>query len=241
MKINRVTVSGASDDVDILDILNFSTLIPCVEWGILLSKSQSGNGRFPTIKWIQTLDSINMITGNHVHLSGHLCGKWMRDFVGGTNSFREENHKLWQGFERIQINIGSMPVQPELLAKSMLEDIYKPYIIQTNPTRDISLVHQLRNEFGLDVSCLFDASGGEGIETKDWPKPVEHVKCGYSGGLGGGVGELAHKLGEINKVAGGIHIWIDAEGQLRTDDKLDLVKVKSYIFEALKWEYYGDK
>jgi hypothetical protein len=40
--IEQVTVTGASDDTDIKKMLDIQSDYPFVEWGILLSRSQSG-------------------------------------------------------------------------------------------------------------------------------------------------------------------------------------------------------
>lgn len=55
MIIDKVTMTGADDSVDVKEMLKISTECPQVEWGILASESKMGLPRYPTNHWIGRL------------------------------------------------------------------------------------------------------------------------------------------------------------------------------------------
>ena len=87
MIIKQVTVTGADESVTPQAMLEIQQRHPFVEWGILLSKSAEGRSRFPSLDWLNGL-----VEGHDVskfNLSGHLCGRWVRDICKGNWTFIE--------------------------------------------------------------------------------------------------------------------------------------------------------
>ena len=69
MKLDRVTITGADDSVDPLQLRALSLEFPFVEWGILVSHSNTictsyPKPRFPSPKWIADLQGLVSVTGH---------------------------------------------------------------------------------------------------------------------------------------------------------------------------------
>ena len=101
--IDIVTVTGASDDTSLEDMVNIQKEYPYVEWGILLSRNQAGKQwRFPSFIWINRLLISPLNT--ELKLSGHLCGKFVNEILMGEIK-DDLRYILDSGiFKRIQIN-----------------------------------------------------------------------------------------------------------------------------------------
>src|SRR5574340_1612433 len=102
MNLKFVTFTGADDSIDPKDLLKISIDYPFVEWGILVSRSQEGNYRFPSSDWM--LDLIHKTKGYNINLSMHICGRWLNDIIKEGNM---TCHPLWvfkNKFNRIQLN-----------------------------------------------------------------------------------------------------------------------------------------
>jgi hypothetical protein len=56
MIIDKITFTSADDYVTIDDMFNISSLYPCVEWGILLSKEKQGTLKYPSNAWLKYLE-----------------------------------------------------------------------------------------------------------------------------------------------------------------------------------------
>ena len=49
------TLTGADDSTNIAELLALSEILPFVEWGVLVSPSHTGTGRYPSRGWIEKL------------------------------------------------------------------------------------------------------------------------------------------------------------------------------------------
>tara|TARA_Y100000310_G_C20635046_1_gene790708 strand:+ start:177 stop:905 length:729 start_codon:yes stop_codon:yes gene_type:complete len=232
MKIlNKVTVTGADDKTDQNEMLELTKEFPFVEWGILLSKSAMGKkNRFPSLEWMQKLQSMPF----EDHLSGHICGKWIRDICKGEwTILQHEVAEVMDMFQRIQLNFS-----PHV---NKIEDLdyflsrfgpacpgAREFIFQlTDPNHEI-VVKALHK--GIDAAAIYDPSGGRGILPSQemgqrWPVINEYMYAGMAGGLSpDNVKENVEDMGHCSDV-----IWIDAESGLRTDDWFDLKKVRKFL------------
>jgi len=227
MKIDRVTLTGANDKTNIQDLIALSKDYPFAEWGILLSKSSEGSPRFPSLKWMEQLNNHD----NELNLSGHLCGRWVRDIVRlGQLSFVQERHMIWSAFKRIQINFHGEQLTVsdkfyDLLG--YLKNFDKQFIFQMDIENDELFYDALKA--GVNAVPLFDTSHGAGISPDSWPAVIENVYCGYAGGLS--PENLKSELDKIANVVGDKTIWIDAETKVRSDNDLtfDLAKVEAFL------------
>lgn len=238
MKLLYVTLTGADNTVKPAKLVELSEKYPYVEWAILFSKSKSCAPRYPSLDWVFELG--NAADGKNVNLAAHLCGQWVSEAMCGKSEFLENKFKLAKLFGRVQLNMGkdrlaeAMNCKPLLgLVKKAINEHGKHIIFGGNYkyiTVDADFF--LSSGFGP----LFDASGGRGVETKDWPKPfTTAIAHGYAGGLG--PDNVAVQLPRIAEAAGDTIVWIDMETYIRRDDgkNFDLEKCERVLQIAQSW------
>lgn len=237
MNLDRVTVTGADDSVDPNDLAALSKRFPFVEWGILLSRSQEGNHRFPTLNWILHLNRVRgacASMGAPLKLSGHLCGQWVRALCRGSRRFEAERPALRSLFQRVQLNFHAQEhdVAPDLFVEVLQMWEREEYIFQVDGVNNHAL-GTARNA-GVNAVPLFDKSGGAGVEPGEWPAPFGSY-CGYAGGLHPDI--LREQLGRIALAAGDSRVWIDVETHVRSADdrQFDLAKVEKFLTVAEPW------
>jgi phosphoribosylanthranilate isomerase len=237
MKIDKVTITGADDNVKHQDLRDIQTEFPFVEWGILFSESKEGTDRYPSKSWVH-----DMITYSPKNISAHICGKYMRDIlVGDEDIFFNDMfaHAVWESFSRVQLNFNVKNSDINLLeffhilkTASTHYEIEK-FLFQGNHNnkefiKNVLLPYSHANKL---IGILFDASGGNGV-IGEWQAPYD-LPCGYAGGLT--PDNLEEELLKIEGVVGDKTIWIDAETGIRTDNKLDLDKVRKFLTIAKKY------
>ena len=255
MKIDRVTLTGADDSTDVAELFRISEKYPFVEWGILFSKSACGKKtRYPSKEWLFDLEQklISSDKDFNVNLSGHICGRWIRDICKGDwSDFINEREGIIRSLRRFQLNFSSY-------VKSIDETLFINELKVVNLWRYrfahlsdlVSSIEdkELNNHFqfifqlkdinepilsaarsnGIDAVPLFDLSGGAGTLPDEWPEARDFY-CGYAGGLS--PDNLEEQLKLIEKSVGDRTIWIDAETHVRSDnDKIfDLEKVERFL------------
>lgn len=238
MILDRVTVTGADDSIKPEDLIPLTKRFPFVEWGILLSKSNEGGARFPTYNWMKHLIEVQDELGAHnFKLSGHLCGRWVRDVCEGKWTVASERPDIMRIFQRIQLNFHA---QVHRLNKDKFlsgvasfmkaNDQVFDFIFQMDDVNN-SLLDEARSVF-VSASPLFDLSGGAGILPESWPK-ANGFYTGYAGGLS--PDNVAEQIEKIKLVAPGEQrIWIDCERRVRSEDdsKFDLEKVARFLENA---------
>lgn len=241
--LNRVTVTGADDSVEIADLAALSEEYGFVEWGVLLSKSSMGKPRFPNIGWLGELADWQKSESPSLPCSGHLCGAWVRAACDGDWSFMRERamDEIWAAFTRFQFNFSPY-------VKKMDTTHFCHHLRISSPPNVLQWIFQLGNinnhiveiatRSGVTAAPLFDLSGGKGILPGQWPEiPQNRMYCGYSGGLS--AENLNEQLRQISAVCGDGPIWIDAETHLRSGDddneRFDLDKVVAFLEVAKPW------
>ena len=202
MKLDRVTITGADDSVKPSELIALSRQFPFVEWGILFG-SHPQTPRFPSDKWVVELCERTVPQKRAIRLSAHLCGRWVRDWVGQASPTWRLSYG---GFQRIQFNFHGQfhRAAPGFLATLTDE---KEYIFQVDGVNDHA-VEWPRREGVINTVPLFDTSGGAGILPDGWPAP-NGLYCGYAGGLG--PDNLKEQIPAIGKAAGDARFWIDME------------------------------
>lgn len=222
-----VTVTGANDLTNTVKMAELQTQYPFVEWGILLSSNAEGSARFPTTKWIRSLTEFPGLK-----LSGHLCGRWVRDLCGGNWTFVSERPYLINAFSRIQLNFHSYPhlVKEKKFHEALNLYPEKQFIFQLDGENN----HLLGNatSAGINAVGLFDLSGGAGILPYAWPESRDFF--GYAGGLG--PENLKTEIIKISEKTSSL-AWIDAETKLRSenDNIFDFNKVEEFLKIAEKF------
>lgn len=240
--LTKVTVSGAGDSTDPHDLIALAEEFPFAEFGIQLARgSKAGWTRFPSDAWLAKL--VDACSGRGISFSGHICFAWAREVLLGRWPERAFSriHKDFMSpgmFQRWQINthgelhdVDYMKL-PDILLR--LRDNGQSVIFQQDGVND-EIVHHCKELELTNIAALFDTSHGGGVLPDKWPKPLDGICCGYSGGLS--PDNVAVELSKIESVVGNSSIWIDAEGQLRSvcDDALDLRKVRDFLTAARPW------
>ncbi len=237
-KLERVTMTGADDSVKPEELVKLSQEFPFVEWGILLSRKQEGNARFPSGDWIYKLSEL---MGDHgldepVHTAGHLCGFYLRQLLAeGDLGCPHFSHGI---FERVQLNFhgeAQFVRSPEFLhGLRMIRRSRRDILFQIDGLNDV-LYRQAKADGNLRVYPFFDKSHGAGVVPGTWPSPIDDKYCGYAGGLG--PDNLAVEIERIHAAAGERTIWIDMETKVRSEDgkRFDLDKVRACLEIAKPW------
>lgn len=240
MKLKLVTVTGADDSIDPIDLINVAAEYPFVEFGILLSKNSVGKNRFPSQKWMQDL---NQLSGKFLdlNLSGHLCGGWLRDLMAtGDISFINEI-PLWDKFKRVQLNFHAEKTEMSTEAFNVLRNqtwnYKKHFIVQMDNVNN--KLYETMLFGGILAEPLFDVSHGAGVVPSKWPDVIPSVNPHTYRGVAGGLGphNLEVELEKIAEIADEDTIWIDMETRIRSNnDKLfDLEKVRKCLEIAKKY------
>lgn len=224
MNINRVTITGADDNIDISLMKQFSAKYPFLEWGILFTQSKIGEPRFPTASWRQDFAELKL------RASAHFCGFFSRQILENQNFQLLTNYS--KIFKRFQLNYNFKASKGYDL-KPLLE------FAKENPSIEIILQYNNSNKKVLDkyakeypsnIHFLYDSSGGRGIAMKEVGAPLFKAYTGYSGGIT--PDNVIDILDQIEEVPFNTNTWIDMEGGVRTDDVLDLRKVQEVLDTA---------
>ena len=244
MIIKYLTLTGADDNIDPVELAKLSKQFPFLEWAILISEQREGTSRYPTKAWRQEFNKVCKDT----HKAAHLCGKEiLRRFAAEDVELASE----LKDYQRVQLNFNAKHTE-----ENLLEDMLKcttsgfythktgvgtQFISQSNDNNeDITIgffqAHRLLPNYH---SVLFDASGGLGRSPKSWPKPFPNKLCGYAGGLGPDnileelnlIKILTRQQHDVKKQA----LWIDMETKLRTNELFDLSKAQDVAEKVQHW------
>lgn len=239
--IKTVTITGADDSIDPVELVKLSEEFPFVEWGILVSRKQIGNPRFPSLEWLHKMHSMR----DGLRLSMHLCGAFVREFMKGNMAFAEETQMFNSMFQRLQINTHGEPHEWDAveISKFIKRNLDSTFIFQYDNV-NTDLLETLAQTCDLtNIAALYDLSHGAGILPENWPKPLSYCPVGYAGGLG--PENLEDQIMIIEEVVGDTPIWIDMETKVRsftstqkgvtftpTGDIFDLKKVRACLETA---------
>jgi hypothetical protein len=224
--LDRVTITGADDSTDPLEILDLALAYPWLEFGILASASREGSPRYPSRAWQQIL----LKSAHRMNLSMHVCGKWARELFSGDLEW-VELPPIKTMVQRIQINgdppYGAGNVEQINERRSLLYgDRYGPgvqFIMQYPRAGNYLARCQC---YSVNCVPLFDESGGAGSTRREWTDlPLDYV--GYAGGIGpDNVTDLVRQIGEMRSR----RFWIDMESGVRDrEDRFDMRKVERVI------------
>jgi hypothetical protein len=133
MAINRVTITGADNSIEPIELVRLGRKYPFSEWGILTSERNTfapgnkGTPRYPSPDWISELKSMSWTT-QVLNLSLHVCGRWVRDLLLGEMSIPTE---FLEQFKRIQLNFHAERTKcnPDEFSR-LLKNLKKEFIFQ---------------------------------------------------------------------------------------------------------------
>lgn len=233
MELCAVSLTGADDNVDPLQLQELSKKYPLVEWAILSSAKAQGHPRFPTEDWVTAFHK----ACPHVRKAIHLCGSDVDAFL----AMDARVHAKVAKFDRVQLNFNHRfrPKDPDALVRAA-NKVAQIVILQYN-SANAGLCLDLRPRI-TNMATLFDASGGRGRSPKDgWPAMLPQTVCGFAGGLG--PHNIAAELATIADIAGGAKFWLDMEGMLRksADDSFDLAACESVLRQVYGFFHPGHR
>lgn len=243
-KVSTVTITGADDATDPEDLLALSREFPSVEWAILISKTRDGLPRYPSAEWIRKLRVAQCWRrgADRMQLAAHLCGEVSRRLQKGDRTVVTDHFLTF--FQRIQLNgyefTAAARETHAVLQFARENEVFVPFsfILQTRNDTDLEAAAQLIARSPTNrVEVLYDPSGGTGLRTASWPVAPSNVRLGYAGGIGpDNVGEVlaATQIATIlaaQRDGADRTTWIDMESRVRTDDRLDLKKVR-YVLQT---------
>jgi len=219
MNIKIVTLTGADDNTDPLDLMNLSEKYPFVEWGILFSDKKIGTPRYPSKIWINNL---YRISNRKLNLSAHFCGSLVNESLNyGTNIHLENSE--FKSFNRVQLNLGRR-IQEISNYTTNLTKISKTKKLILGGNYNCNIDQNIFDK--TNIFPLYDESGGRGLESS-WKNPFhKEFFVGFAGGLG--PDNLIQELNKIAEIVDG-DIWIDMESKIRTNNKLDLEKCNKIL------------
>lgn len=229
MKLTACTLTGVDETSDIRDIANLSERFPFVEWGFLYSPTRQGTpGRYPSIP---TLERFFLELPATVKVALHVCGKGVDEALANSLPALGLIELVAKRNGRVQLNFNAKRNRIDFNLLRNLMDTFPgiTFITQRNEA-NAGVVDELDGHTNLAV--LFDSSGGNGVETDKWEIPLD-IPCGYAGGIS--AENVREKLVNLAGVVGERDTWIDMEGKIRTDDKLDFSKCESVLSNVKQW------
>jgi phosphoribosylanthranilate isomerase len=242
MKINRVTITGADDKVEISELKRLSKKFPFVEWGILFSKNKLGTHRYPSQEWIKEL-----IKNDELSLSAHYCGWWSKEVIEKQNT---SIILTAINFKRIQINytfrnknvhdfFDSCKDFQKFLTNYKNSNYDKQIIIQQNHNNSKIIENSIiTNKDFLEIyekiNFLYDNSGGNGKEIETIEETIGSSYTGYAGGIGEeNIERICKSITENDDKS---IVWIDLESGARDENNnFDLEKVERILQIASKY------
>ena len=209
-----ITLTGIDDGTQVIYARAISEYYP-VEWGVLLSATRQGTGRYPSLGFVRNLIMQDGFA-QRMRLSAHLCGDWSRRAINGE--VIEELADILPAFQRIQINAATKLNKYEIDALEIW--------MGKQANRRADLIIQTRNPMAFPTHAtarfLYDASGGRGILPSHWPAPSGSSPGHYVGYAGGLSVYNVNQVLEQLPVTAETDYWLDVETGLRIRDKFSL-------------------
>ena len=236
MELKTVTMTGADNLIDPLELYYLSDRFPFIEWGILIYPKKEGKPRYPTRDWISRFMRFKPA---FIKTAAHLCGNAAIEFLDENKL--EDALTKYKDFDRIQVNVTYDQINEQSAINAIryfqehinanlhiCEKHAAPAIITQHNTLNEQLTKARLNPNNIHhwyPSLLFDESRGKGTSEREWQKPFEKSHCGYAGGISpDNIDSVLYDL--WNLVNPETELWIDMESRIRSDDKFDLLKVK---------------
>lgn len=232
MRLRYLGFCGVDDSVSVEALLQLSAICPVVEWGLLFRSDRQGEPRYASPALVHRLSEA--VAGSNVRLAAHLCGDYCEDVLLRGDCSKVEM-LIGCGFKRFQLNptkannvhlaVGDEAKYVTNVRSLMARFPTVEFILQANEeTRALtsSMLALEKEEIPHNMSLLFDASCGTGVEISAIPAPIQGVPCGYAGGIGPlNLRKIVHA---ISQVVGDGAVWLDMESSLRriSADKADV-------------------
>ncbi|GBG14537.1 histidine kinase [Novimethylophilus kurashikiensis] len=231
----RVSITGADDQTDPAQLVALSNVYPNAEWALLYFPEKEGQARNPSTSWRRRFSHLRK--AHPLNTALHICGtRVYRDIIEGV--YDEVFEAELALYDRVQVNINA---RHRVFSDSEIAEVYLyllqhagHLILQFHENSRTAIESFLENNPELvragRVSVLMDASRGRGVAPAAWPEPLwvadVPVDTGYAGGLGpDNVLECADQVSELCATEHAMY-WVDMESNVRTNNVLDLGKVR---------------
>lgn len=217
MLITKVSIAGPDNHVKHDDLLALSREFPFVEWAILVaSHDREDQHRYPGLEWkIKFGREYQPLNG--FHSAVHYCGPRVLDWLHG-----KVDHVF---YKRVQLNVRELSDEMIALVKDRAEHFSNTDII-IPLKRGTEGIWKKFNDY-RNIVFLYDSSGGYGKTPGTWGKPIAGHLTGYAGGIG--PENIKGVLKELESVVGDGFAWVDMESNVRTNNELDLDKVRTVL------------
>lgn len=215
--LRTVTITGIDNNVDIQALIELQQQYRRVEWGVLLSATRQGvDRRYPSLERIEAFKAAGL------NLAFHLCGSLVFEFL--------------DGLELPGIIGVDKEVRIQLNARHQLARIDEAQLVKLFSRHRLILqvgdyVPPGFRRLAKSMELLYDKSGGTGQLPERWPQPLDGP-AGFAGGLtpDNVVAQLRQiEIALMTAKTSQFTVWIDVESGVRTDDWLDLNKVRHYL------------
>lgn len=217
--LRHITFTGVDEMTDLKGLQELQSEYPIAEFSVLFSKNWKTNGN----RYINP-EYMKILGRKGLNLSCHACGSIARDALRGNWMPLEQVTNGMYPFKRCQLNIAMSDIKEDVLNTTLpvgLEEV----IIQQRDADHLSIWDRIQNHYGMSI--LFDASGGNGIDTGFEPFAMENIRIGYAGGIT--PENVTDKLTFLLNNENVYDFWIDMESGVRTDDWFDLNKVAKVL------------
>src|SRR5207244_2692610 len=107
MHLTHLTLTGADDSVDPIELAKLSAAYPIIEWGILIADALGGAPRFPSSAWRNELYRV----APHVRRAAHICREDALAALTCDTPLRDELRE----YKRVQMNFDVRLLRPETL------------------------------------------------------------------------------------------------------------------------------
>lgn len=219
------TLTGVDERTSFDWIIEAAALHPRAEFGILLSATADGSdNRYPQRDFIEEYAAA--MQSAMVNTALHVCGRAVRMFVEGDSGIRD----LAARFGRVQLNFNAQNIVFTMEdLDAAIRSFARPVITQHNEA-NAAVAASIK---ASNHHVLFDASGGRGIHSKDWPQRLKGKLYGYAGGFGPET--ILFDLRGASDASEKQSFWIDMESRLRRDNWLDISICDSVLRCVSAW------
>lgn len=225
MTLRLCTLTGVDERTSFEWVLDMAGRYPVAEFGILLSLTpEDKDARYSDIDFI--MDFGDQMQRFAVNTALHICGSAVNHFVGGGDTVQS----IASRFGRVQLNF-SLKRSPFTLDEldRAINSFSRPVITQhfeanSEVTTGVTAVNH---------HVLFDASGGRGIHSTEFPERIAGKYYGYAGGFGPNT--IEEDIERAAQSAAGMPFWVDMESKLRTDGYLDPVLCEKVLEGTKRW------
>lgn len=233
MFVNRVTITGADDNTDPVALRQIQDEFPFVEWGILMSPKKQGEPRYPSLATVQKFIDEDLV------MSYHFCGNYARMIVEYHDYRLIEDMPPYAFRFQVNYNFSGCDYKNSIerltdlsffLSEKGRTYLPRKAIFQYNVNNESYLRPFINNE---NFNFLQDGSGGRGLHYQCILFPSYGEYRGVAGGINpDNVEETCKAIKSVNNYNnkyGFRNMWIDIESGARTDNKLDLLKVRNIL------------